>query len=81
MILKGVAFLAYAYRAKLIAFFVRCQVFFREVKAEMRKVTWPSKDEVVSSTVLVLVAVVFLAIVIGIEDAILAKVVQFVFVR
>ncbi len=33
--------------------------FLREVRAELRKVTWPSRNEVYSTTVVVIIATVF----------------------
>jgi preprotein translocase subunit SecE len=36
------------------------RVFFKEVRAELKKVIWPSKKELVGYTIVVLVAVVFL---------------------
>jgi len=33
--------------------------FLREVRAELRKVTWPSKNEVYSTTIVVIIATVF----------------------
>ena len=33
--------------------------FLREVRAEMKKVTWPSKNEVYSTTVVVIFATIF----------------------
>jgi len=47
----------------------------------MRKVSWPSKDEVIGNTVVVLATVAVLAVLIGIEDGILAQIVKIVFVR
>jgi preprotein translocase subunit SecE len=35
--------------------------FLRDVRLEMKKVTWPSRSEVVSTTVVVMIAVVFFA--------------------
>ena len=35
--------------------------FLRDVRLEMKKVTWPTRSEVVSTTVVVMVAVVFFA--------------------
>ena len=46
----------------------RVREFFHEVKVEMRKVTWPAKDEVRSSTSVVLFVLVLMAIIIGIYD-------------
>jgi preprotein translocase subunit SecE len=33
--------------------------FLKDVKAELKKVTWPSKNEVVSTTVVVIAATIF----------------------
>jgi preprotein translocase subunit SecE len=33
--------------------------FLRDVRSELKKVTWPSKNEVVSTTVVVIAATVF----------------------
>jgi preprotein translocase SecE subunit len=40
--------------------------FFREVRTELNKVTWPNRAELTALTVLVLVLVVALAIYIGV---------------
>ncbi len=42
--------------------------FFKDSYAELRKVVWPSRDEVGSSTKVVLVSVVLFAIVLGVVD-------------
>jgi preprotein translocase subunit SecE len=53
--------------------------FLKEVRAELRKVAWPTRKEVMSYTTVVLVAVVFLtALVFGL-DQFFAKVVLQVF--
>ena len=44
--------------------------FGREVRAELRKVAWPNRPEVVNSTIIVLIAVVFLtALIFGYDYA------------
>lgn len=53
--------------------------FLREVVAEMRKVTWPTKDELVGSTIVVIVVSLIVAIFIGIVDRILSFAVKMVF--
>ena len=45
--------------------------FFKDVSAEMKKVVWPSRDEVSSSTKVVLVSVVIFAVVLGLVDFVL----------
>jgi preprotein translocase subunit SecE len=42
--------------------------FLSEVRAEYRKVTWPSQKEAVAGTVGVLVVVVVLTVVLGVVD-------------
>jgi preprotein translocase subunit SecE len=42
--------------------------FLREVKAELKKVTWPSRKQTVGSTVVVLVLVMIIALFLGVAD-------------
>ncbi len=44
--------------------------FLNEVKAELKKVTWPTKDELVGSTIIVCILVVVFAVILGGMDAI-----------
>lgn len=46
--------------------------FFREVKTELKKVTWPSRKQTISSTGVVLVLVILVAIFLGGVDFILS---------
>ncbi|MGI6461724.1 MAG: preprotein translocase subunit SecE [Candidatus Hydrogenedentales bacterium] len=46
----------------------RARGFFHEVRVEMRKVTWPAKDEVRSSTSVVLLLLLLMAFIIGVFD-------------
>ena len=57
-------------------FVTRIREFVREVLAEFRKVTWPSREELVSSTAVVLVVTVVLAFFLGGVDIVLARVVE-----
>jgi len=54
----------------------RLQEFVREVLAEFRKVTWPSRAELVNSTAVVIVVTVALAFFLGGVDVVLARVVE-----
>ncbi|MFA6636844.1 MAG: preprotein translocase subunit SecE [Candidatus Omnitrophota bacterium] len=51
--------------------------FFSQVSGEMKKVAWPTKDELVASTIVVLVSTFFLAAFVGIADILLSRVVNF----
>ena len=50
--------------------------FFREVKVELQKVTFPTRQETVGSTVVVLVLTVIIALYLGFSDWALARIVQ-----
>ena len=54
-------------------------LFFQESFAELKKVTWPSRDEVISSTKVVLVSTVVIAAVLGLVDFLLVKLVDLIF--
>ena len=57
-------------------FVTRIREFVQEVLAEFRKVTWPSRPELVSSTAVVIVVTVVLAFFLGGVDIVLARVVE-----
>ncbi len=42
--------------------------FFRDSYAELKKVTWPSRDEVGASTRVILVSVIIFAAILGVVD-------------
>ena len=49
----------------------RSKQFYLDVRGEMKKVSWPGKQEVISTTIVVLVAVVFFGAYLGLIDQIL----------
>ncbi|MDR3138086.1 MAG: preprotein translocase subunit SecE [Treponema sp.] len=54
-------------------------VFVKESYAELRKVIWPSKDDVISSVKVVIVSTIIIAAVLGLVDVLLLLGVQTVF--
>ena len=50
--------------------------FLAEVRAEVKKVTWPTRAEALGGTAVVVVVVLIMALFLGVVDAILAKIVQ-----
>ena len=46
--------------------------FFQQVRSEVSKVTWPSRNEVVISTIMVLVLVIFASIFVLLADQIIS---------
>jgi preprotein translocase subunit SecE len=57
----------------------RIVTFFNETKTELKKVTWPSRDELKQSTRVVIIATFMMAIFIGIVDQILSRIIKLVF--
>ncbi|MGO9309509.1 MAG: preprotein translocase subunit SecE [Spirochaetia bacterium] len=57
----------------------RIILFFQESFAELRKVTWPSRDEATASTKVVLVSTLLIAGMLGLVDFILFKIVDWLF--
>ena len=53
--------------------------FLKEVVAELRKVTWPSKDEMIGSTIVTIVVSVIVALFIGLVDQILTYLISLIF--
>jgi preprotein translocase subunit SecE len=53
--------------------------FFSEVRGEMRKVAWPTRPEVINSTLVVIVAIIFLGAMVFVFDYAAAKFVLFLF--
>jgi len=58
--------------------FATTRQYLIEVRSEFRKITWPSQREYVGGTVGVVVIVAFLTVVLGLIDAGLALVMEFV---
>ena len=48
--------------------------FFREVRAELGKVTWPGRKEVIGSTAVVLASVFIVSFFLGLVDVIIQKI-------
>jgi preprotein translocase subunit SecE len=56
--------------------FESAKQFLREVKTELKKVTWPSRKDTLSGTAVVLVAVFIIAIFLGIVDSGLSNLIK-----
>ncbi len=50
--------------------------FLAEVRAEVKRVTWPTRAEALGGTAVVVVVVLVMALFLGVVDAILSKIVQ-----
>ncbi|HDM37803.1 MAG TPA: preprotein translocase subunit SecE [Candidatus Omnitrophica bacterium] len=54
----------------------RIKKFLTEVKTELKKVSWSTKDELISATTVVLISVFLLALFIGACDFILSRLIS-----
>ena len=61
---------------KKLGFFKRVAKWFREMKSELKKVVWPSKKQVRTNTITVLVVVLIAAVVLVLLDLIFGGVIQ-----
>jgi preprotein translocase subunit SecE len=52
-----------------IRWYKRFSSFLREVRSELKKVTWPSRNEVYNTTVVVIIAMVFFGFYLYFMDA------------
>jgi preprotein translocase subunit SecE len=59
-----------------MGFLRRAQEFVHEVMAEFRKVTWPSRQELINSTVVVITVTVVISLFLGGVDVVLARIVE-----
>ena len=55
--------------------------FFNDVKLEMGKVSWSTRDELIGSTIVVIVSLAILSIFIGICDVLLSAAVNIIMSR
>ena len=53
----------------------KIQEFFREVSVELKKVSWPTRQQTMNATVVVIVVSFVVAFFLGIVDIVLARVV------
>jgi len=53
--------------------------FFKDSYAELRKVMWPSREEVSASTRVVIISVLLISAILGAVDLVLAAVVSAIF--
>ena len=48
----------------------RVKKFFKDYKSEMKKVVWPTRPQLIRHTTVVLIAIIFMAAIIGLLDLI-----------
>ena len=60
------------------SWFEKTKQFLREVKVELKKVSWPAKKETVASTSVVLIIVVIVSFYLGFVDFGLSRIVKII---
>jgi preprotein translocase subunit SecE len=46
----------------------KIRTFFKEVRSELKKVSWPKKDELIRSTSVVIIMILLTAVIVGVLD-------------
>jgi len=59
----------------------RIMQYFRETRAELRKVVWPTRDEAINLTVVVVVTIIAMSAFFGVIDYILTALFRFLLAR
>ncbi len=57
----------------------KLKTFLIDTKNELKKVTWPTKDELKESTRVVIIASFMLTVFIGVIDQILSRIIKLIF--
>jgi len=57
----------------------RIKIFLAETRTELKKVTWPTREELKESTRVVIVSTIIVTIFIGVVDQILSRIIKLVF--
>ena len=54
----------------------KLKIFFKEVKTEAKKVNYPTRDDLIGSTRVVIITVIIVSVFLGIVDLSLSKIVK-----
>ncbi len=62
------------WRERVVAFTGRTVAYIREVRAEVRKVSWPTWEDLRKSTTVIIIFVLVIGLAIGLIDLLLSKI-------
>ncbi len=74
-ILPGLYFMHFGGKVDL-TFLNKSLQFLKDVKSELKKVTWPTKNETINTTIIVIIGVLILSVFLSIVDTILSAYVR-----
>jgi preprotein translocase subunit SecE len=57
----------------------RIKLYLSETRTELKKVTWPSRQDLIDSTKVVIVATIIVTVFIGLVDQVLSRIIKLVF--
>ena len=63
---------------KIKLFMNKALQFLSQAKAELKKVTWPTRKQTLASTGVVMIIVVIMSVYLGIIDVILSRLVKYI---
>ena len=78
IVVAALVAVAVVYRETLIRWYDKAAAFLKEVRVEMQKVVWPSRQEVYGATFVVMVSTFALTVAIGIEDFLLSQILDLI---
>lgn len=64
--------------SKILDSYRSVQFFLADVRNELRKSTWPTRGELIESTVVVILSVILFAVFVGLCDAVLRQFIELV---
>lgn len=53
---------------KKVGFGTKVKRFFKETKAELKKVTWPTKEQLIHNTGIIIVFIIIIAVILSVLD-------------
>jgi preprotein translocase subunit SecE len=57
----------------------RIKIYLAETRTELKKVTWPSRQDLIDSTRVVIIATLIMTVFIGLVDQVLSRIIKLVF--
>lgn len=60
-------------------FIERIKLFLSETRTELKKVTWPTREELKESTRVVIISTFIVTVFVGVVDQILSRIIRLVF--
>lgn len=60
-------------KTKKASFGTRVKRFFKDTKAELKKVTWPTKEQLIHNTGVIIVFIIIIAVILSVLDLAFGK--------